>query len=696
MERDEPERRLRSPVKQALEETLALTLVLWTIEVLVNLKLWTSLFIARVLPTTGVDLLGLLLAQIQIALCLVLGVRLLAPVLARVLPGAGSARERRAMLGAAPAALVMLACARFEWGFQPGKTLQSLAVAGIVGILLWGFLRLLPWARREAPGTGPELFAWMSLPALVLGFVGGALARLTHGQLRFALITAVPALFSLGLVPLAWRARPRALRVGAHMIPSVAALLLGGHAVWVFRSYGETPAGEQMVPGGAERSIVLIVLDTLRADHLQRYGYSRNTMPFVEAWADGAMVFKRAVAAAGWTFPSHASMFTGQPVSLHGIHYSGSSAAAYYTRPVDGLSWLPREVAKEGLIPLAMSANPVAIPAGDYGFQRVLNLDRGAWWKQTLAGLIDDHVLPFMRSLNENLRWRMPYVSAADMVEIVQRATPDAPVFLFVNLLDAHHPYNPPASALRELGLDPPPLFGRYQFQYELPLSSRGDAAAVSQSIVDLYDGELRGMDKALARLLDWIDEALGEETIVIVTSDHGELLGEDGLIGHEYGLSQALIHVPLFVRDRRLGAGEIEAVVTTRAIYDYILGCARGEPAGIDRLVAEDEFGIVSERYVSGSMVELMGASYDRPWVALFEGDLKALGPSSYGAEVHNVAHDFVAAPLEASDAARSDTLADRVDAYWHTHWDRREASGDAQLSNQELDRLRALGYIQ
>ena len=62
-------------------------------------------------------------------------------------------------------------------------------------------------------------------------------------------------------------------------------------------------------------------------------------------------------------------------------------------------------------------------------------------------------------------------------------------------------------------------------------------------------DGELRWLDQNLGSLLEWIDAEHGEDTVVIITSDHGEDLGEDGIVGHEVGLSQSLIHVPLFVR---------------------------------------------------------------------------------------------------------------------------------------------------
>jgi hypothetical protein len=309
-----------------------------------------------------------------------------------------------------------------------------------------------------------------------------------------------------------------------------------------------------------------------------------------------------------------------------------------------------------------------------------------------------DHRFSLLRALSEKIRWRMPYVDSRQMVDIVRRAVPEGngPVFLFVNLLDAHSPYNPPAEALKLLDARPDRSFRRYDSHRKLTLDWPTFSAETRSSLVDLYDGELRWIDMNLEVLLDWIEERYGDEAIVIVTSDHGEELGEHGRVGHEYGLSQTLLHVPLFVKGPYLPAGEFDSVLTIRSLYNFVLMLANGEDPPLTTIAEADTFGIVAERYPSGHDIKLsLGEGYDRPWVTLFENGIKGIGPSQYGFELYDIGTGEFHRDVAAIDTTGASALRNRIDLYWDTYRDRRTESEMGQTSEDMLRTLRSLGYI-
>jgi hypothetical protein len=441
-------------------------------------------------------------------------------------------------------------------------------------------------------------------------------------------------------------------------------------------------------------NIILIVMDTVRADHLKSYGYQRDTMPALERWAKGALVAKRAITPSGWTTPAHASIFSGRTVSRHGIHCSPKSLST--TRSFEDILWLPERLAAEGYYCLAVSANPLAIPPDAVGFHRVLIPRRHDWYDSSLGALFD-HISPLTKNISEWMRWRMPYVDAKGIVDIAMRAVPDddRPLFLFVNFLDAHSPYNPPAFALKLLGIQAAHLFGRYQ--RSRPLTRRWGLLPEGklQNLADLYDGEMRWLDLHLEKFLRWIDERYGENTIVIITSDHGEELGEKGRIGHYYGLSQNLIHVPLYMRSPGLEPGELEEVVSIRNLYDLICLSAKGGTSNIESLVQTDDDGLISERYPSYSNLRVFGREHYRPWVSMIKGKYKAVGPSDYGFEFYDVETSGFDREVAALNPSLEKSLRARLDEYWIESRDTREEISQSP-SEEEIEALRAIGYVQ
>jgi arylsulfatase A-like enzyme len=258
--------------------------------------------------------------------------------------------------------------------------------------------------------------------------------------------------------------------------------------------------------------VVLIVLDTVRADHVSAYGYARPTTPALEALAADGVLYRRAVAPGTWTPPTHASLFTGLMPSEHGVRYATGV-------PGEGLYALDPSI--ETLAERMHAAGyRTAAFVGNHGFlDPVFGMARG-FDEYRRFGL--ERAEPLVGSTT---RW-------------LTHRNGRRPVFLFMNAMDAHEPY------------DSPPAYER-MFPPELPpgLPPTTDVEKAAHRMA-LYDGAIRYTSDQLARLFAELrEQGRYDDALIIVTSDHGELFGENGRWEHTGDPVWALVHVPLIVK---------------------------------------------------------------------------------------------------------------------------------------------------
>jgi len=314
-------------------------------------------------------------------------------------------------------------------------------------------------------------------------------------------------------------------------------------------------AGLELLVPGTNRpppNVVLVILDTLRADHLSLYGYGRPTSPRIDAWAmKNAAVFERVVAPAPWTLPSHASLFTGLDSLVHG---------AYTDEPMSGSDvTLAERLRDEGYVTCAVTGGGYL--ASEYGlmrgFERVLyffeptidpeqtgndiesGMERALGW---LDGLSERpfFLLFHTYEIHSPYRARRPYFGQF-------RGSPSAGKTPLLSTV-VREPRKEEGFQVRAWlkKSEPGPIPGHRPVEPdELPLLN------------DLYDSEIAFADYHVGRLLDRLVQlGLDDSTIVIVTSDHGESLGEGGLAGHS-SLQECELLVPLIVAaPSRQGAG--------------------------------------------------------------------------------------------------------------------------------------------
>jgi arylsulfatase A-like enzyme len=305
-------------------------------------------------------------------------------------------------------------------------------------------------------------------------------------------------------------------------------------------------------------NVIVIVLDTARADAFEPYGASAGSSPAIADLARRGTALRAMHAAASWTLPSHASMFTGLPARATGIldlPHGGTPLAA---RPVLEASrdrMLPEVLRRNGYETGAVSTNLwVAEESGfAVGFDEFRAVDTGRQ-----SGLHEDNLRARVAWDLEGIRARAD--DGAEAAGSVLRSWIDtrapkpggSPFFWFVNLIECHSPYLPPRP-WNDLGL----LERRraaVEARRHLTMGEIWKACAggfdvpveALERMRHLYDRSIALMDAWLANLLEALDAAGElERTLVMVTSDHGENFGEGGLMGHAFSLDQRLLHVP-------------------------------------------------------------------------------------------------------------------------------------------------------
>ncbi len=282
----------------------------------------------------------------------------------------------------------------------------------------------------------------------------------------------------------------------------------------------------------ARPGIILIVVDTLRADHLGAYGYARGTSPRLDALAAGGAVFDAAWSAAPWTLPSIMSIMTSRYPSNHRVENDGLKLAA-------DIPLLAETLRARGYATGAFVSHVYVSATFGFGrgFETFDDFELSRPGYRLEAGLE-----PTADAVTDAaLRWLK-----------TQRGRP---VFLFVHYFDPHWPYDPPA-----------PYRDRFPSRYAGPLDASFDSiskfqdplvdipADYRQFLVDRYDGEIAFTDAQIGRLLDGAAAAgRAERAWVVLTGDHGEEFKEHGSMGHGRQLYEESIRVPLVIG--RLGA---------------------------------------------------------------------------------------------------------------------------------------------
>ncbi|MGH8550921.1 MAG: sulfatase-like hydrolase/transferase [Methylococcales bacterium] len=501
---------------------------------------------------------------------------------------------------------------------------------------------------------------------------------------------------------MAMRLRSRAPAGGGLVLAVISgALALGLHTV----DHDPPPvlatlAGMRLPADSTHPPVVIVVLDTVRADHLSTYGYPRETDRNLARFASRAWVFERAVMPGDMTLSSHASLFTGQWVSHHGTH------AGHPILPKEATT-LAELLRDAGYTTIGVVANCSWIGPDhgvDQGFQfwdaRCARAPFRGIGKIFLRSSLQEVIRRGFFREHASWAWRSAGQITDEALGLIDSLAVDGapPFLLFLNYMDVHRPIHPPARYRDRF----PGRMPSFDMQDDWSALHRDVSAGRREvtpderdHLVSQYDGALAYLDAQLGRVLAHLDEkGLLEPSLVIVTSDHGESFGSHGTFGHGRSVYQAVVGVPLVVklpgrRDARRIPGSVSGVDVLPTVTEII---GLPVPADIDghSLLSnppDAQRPLLSESFGDDGL--------DAQARAVLRGDEKLVEPIDRPPQFYRLDAD----PREEYDLAGSvPELVAELTAVMDA-LDSEDLSPEplppARLTPKEAERLRSLGYL-
>jgi arylsulfatase A-like enzyme len=440
-------------------------------------------------------------------------------------------------------------------------------------------------------------------------------------------------------------------------------------------------------------NIIFVVWDTVRRDHLSVYGYERSTTPHLNARSKSSVTYTRAVSSSSWTLPSHASMFTGMYPKTHGAHWK-------YGGPPDKrkIPFLSEEseTLAEILWENGYQCGGVCANANFAG--KRVRMNQGFWYfnedrnpfvihKHTKFEASNFLVGKVLEKIKDPDFLFYARISTASADQVNKRALDwldsidkEKPFFLFLNYMDAHEPYYPPADLTQK--------FPGYNSDYVLTLLTHSNKEELTENkkehYISQYDACIAYLDQKYHEFEKSLQERnLFRDTFIVIVSDHGEFFGEKGLKTHPPTVYAEGVNVPLLLKyPGNMSVGLDDSLFETRSLFNVVL-----KEAGLFEKMHKEDFSwaAVSEAYDVNKIEHAV----------LFD-DYKYIINIDKKVRLYNIKKD----PHEINDVAEKEN--DRVQ-YGKKALDEFQdiipedifQSEKLPLTDKEIKELKALGYI-
>lgn len=476
-------------------------------------------------------------------------------------------------------------------------------------------------------------------------------------------------------------------------------------------------------PGRIFPNIVLLVMDTARADRLSCYGENLDTTPYIDELAQDGVIFENVISTSPWTIPSHASLFTGSYARTHGVSWK-------HPYMDDDLLTLAGFLSGLGYSTYGFSNNPGI--GSLTGFARGFDLFVEVW-----RNSIKNPSLFFKIRFTLSKAMGLTDDGAAEtnhrVLELLRRHG-KRPFFLFVNYIEPHLRYHPPHHFEERYAGSGERVRRMKKLDFRLLYDMLAGKATLDsfekETLRDLYDGEIAYLDSRIGELVQALGKlGLYDKTVFILTSDHGENLGEHNLIDHQFSIHETLLNVPLIIHYPPALPGGVRSTSLAQNvdIFPTVLSLLAEVP-GVE---GSEQHRILIERareQIQGiSLLDLMKGARKRPFasseyrspstyfrelrekhpeaeISHLESDLLSIRSGDYKlikrSDGVRILYDLRQDPREEVNIAESDPeLADSLEvllAHWRNSLpEKRRREEGSRLDSETKEKLRALGYI-
>jgi arylsulfatase A-like enzyme len=427
-------------------------------------------------------------------------------------------------------------------------------------------------------------------------------------------------------------------------------------------------------------NIILIVMDTARADHMSCYGYERPVTPCIDEFAEGATIYTRAMASGSWSVPSHASLFTGKDPFEHGAHTVEGDGRERFDN-LNALSenhlTIAEALAGAGYETGAVMANNAYLNPRfhlDQGFQTYLT-------DGVYSPLLNQHIFDWLDSLTTQ------------------------PFFLFINYFDTHTIYNMTA---RPGFLQKPARKDRGRLYIKLRdwiLSLKKYPDGLRQNVIDQYDTAFANLDEQIGVLIEELKRrGLYEKSMIVITADHGEAFGRHkGVATHGTDVYQEIVWIPLIIKapgqskhrrdDRVVSLSDIPQIIFSEMSDEVVRDFREEFPnvPGEHLVISESYYARPKHRYHP-----IWGERFNRVRTAVYDWPYKYI----YSTDGKNELYQLEGDPLEQNNLIQelpevAETLSARLVEYQKSRPHGDELIDPGTPSEEELKRLKSLGYI-
>lgn len=441
-------------------------------------------------------------------------------------------------------------------------------------------------------------------------------------------------------------------------------------------------------------NIVIVVMDTVRRDHLSCYGYERETTPVLKELQRQSRTFDNAYSVSCWTCPSHASLFTGLYPTAHG-------ATQEYLHLDDDLVTLADVLSSHGYQTIGITENAMLREKRGFG--------------QGFAEYFESWRFSDKDSNSQDGEKGSNPIPARFM-NTMTGLDPVKPLYLFMNLNGAHNPYES-SGKFRDTFVSDPSIDLNHHHLIEYYLGRTTYSDAELRHLGELYDAEILNVDHLIGKIIALLKEIdRWNDTLFIVTSDHGENIGDHEHVDHVFNLYQTTIRIPLIIRYPALFAPNSRDTEPTQLVDIFptimaMLGIDEIDSQGVNLLKPGSRGGrpVFCEYYKPQQVMKLFDneagseklVKFDRSLKAVVYNDMKLILGGDGEHELYDIQND----PGEKTNLIDSEdhakirrglsAMADHVSEEFKTDRQRVTTAPEEEYDPETLEALRTMGYV-